>query len=230
MSFNPPNYWGKSRNKFRPITSFSMENKKIRDPVKYLTKKYNIPKKYTEQVLAHAGLHNYWKKDNRGSYIDKETLDSIGYGWKKDKKSFMSMIKPPISPYMKKKYMKTLFPTVPRPPDLENDPLLNKYMQKGDKLKQHLVETGASTKKTRTEIKKLWKKGIEELKKKYPKDKAKIERLFKEQLKGFDIRMRMKELLEIGSRRPYTEKESKEIERLAEEQKQLSRNSILNEL
>lgn len=191
------------------------ENTKIRNPVKYLVEKYGVPKHYAEQFLAQSALHKYWKKDASGHYINKETLNSIGYGWKKERKEFMKTLRPPISHREKMQMHKTLFPSYPTPKDLESDPLVRKYLQKGEELKQRLDELSDADKAIKIrEIKKLWRKAIKDLVKKYPKQKAKLESLFKKQLEEFDIRIRMWELTKIGSRRQWTKKESNELENL----------------
>lgn len=70
------------------------EKGKIRDPVKYLTQKHGMPKKYAQQFLAQpAVIKQYWKEDNSGPYVNSEFLDSIGYGWKHEREELMSTIK-----------------------------------------------------------------------------------------------------------------------------------------
>jgi len=69
------------------------KNKKIRNPLKYLVEKHNVPKRYAKQFLAQpAVIKKYWKEDNSGLYVDKYMLDSIGYGWKKERKEFMETL------------------------------------------------------------------------------------------------------------------------------------------
>jgi len=71
----------------------SDKNKKIRNPVKYLVEKHNVPKRYVKKFLAQpAVIKKYWKEDNSGLYVDKYMLDSIGYGWKKERKEFMETL------------------------------------------------------------------------------------------------------------------------------------------
>ena len=71
----------------------SDKNKKIRNPVKYLVEKHNVPKRYAKEFLAQpAVIKQYWKEDNSGLYVDKYMLDSIGYGWKKERKNFLETL------------------------------------------------------------------------------------------------------------------------------------------
>ena len=205
----------------RPIRERYIEARepKIRNPIKYLSKKYGVPKQYAEQYLKHAGLHRYWKKDNSGSYVNKETLDAIGYGWKHEGKDFMEAVKPPISPYMKKQYKKDLFPSFKIPSDMKEDPMFRRWIQRFEETKQYLEESGANKETRMKAIKKLRKEFTKDLIKRYPKDKTKIEQSAKQMEKDFALRMRLNELLEIGSKRPYTYKESEELEKLTKHMK-----------
>jgi len=213
--FKPRGGLYNSHLKTRPVR----KETQIRNPVKYLVEKYNMPKKYAKEFLEHPGLDNYWKRDSSGRYMDKETLDSIAYGWRKERKEFKKSMRPPISPYMKKKYEKTLFPQVKIPSDMRDDPMLKRWIQKFEEVKQHLEETGADKESRMKAIKKLRKEFTKDLLKRYPEDKVKIEQSAKKMEKDFVHTMRLKELLEIGSKRYYTKKKSEELRKLGETKK-----------
>ena len=187
----------------------------IRNPVNYLIKRHGVPKKYAEQFLSNPAMSDYWKKDSAGKYMLKETLDSIAYGWKHERKDFMSSIKPPISSYMKRKYEEDLFPQFTVPSDMQRDPMFQGWMSKFEETKQRVK--GADSATIIKEAKKLRDIYTKELIKKYPNDKAKIEKSAKEMEKDFAKKIRLKELLEIGNKRYYTEKEIEEIEKLSKD-------------
>jgi len=85
--FKPRGGLYNSHLKTRPVR----KETKIRNPVKYLVDKHNMPKKYAKEFLAqHPVIQEYWKEDSLGPYVDSEFLDSIGYGWKHERKEFMS--------------------------------------------------------------------------------------------------------------------------------------------
>lgn len=66
------------------------KSKKIRDPVKYLMDKHSVPKKYAKRFLAQPFvIEKYWKEDNSGPYVNSDFLDSVGYGWNKERKEFL---------------------------------------------------------------------------------------------------------------------------------------------
>ena len=68
--------------------------KKIRNPIKYLMEKHGVSKYYAKVFLAQPSfIHKYWKEDSSGLYVDRDMLDSIGYGWKKERKIFMKSLK-----------------------------------------------------------------------------------------------------------------------------------------
>lgn len=87
QKLNFPNYWGINKTEDR------RENTKIRNPVKYLVEKHNIPIRYAKQFLAQpAVISRDWKEDNSGLYMNSDMLDIIGYGWNKERKEFMESL------------------------------------------------------------------------------------------------------------------------------------------
>ena len=109
MKFNQPRSKGMNFNipkvKIIPVHSIGVNSKsfrkekeekarkKIRNPVKYLVEKHGVSKRYAKLFLAQpAVIAKNWKEDNSGSYIDSDTLDIIGYGWKKERKEFMETL------------------------------------------------------------------------------------------------------------------------------------------
>lgn len=66
---------------------------KIRNPVKYLVEKHSMSTRYAKEFLVQpAFIEDYWKEDSSGLYIDKTILDSIGYGWKNERKMLKETI------------------------------------------------------------------------------------------------------------------------------------------
>ena len=128
-----------------------------------------------------------------------------------------SYSRPVFSLAEKKEYENILFPSHPDiTEDLLEDPVLGEQVRNVKKKIQRMTDSGASVKSVTREIKKEWNILTKALIRKYPKDKLKIERLQRKQVKEYDIKLRIRELLEIGSRRQYTKKEEQELSRLLE--------------
>jgi len=113
MEFKVPNYW-KTTNNIK--ISNRTQNKKVRDPVKYLVEK-GVPKRKAQEFLAQpAYINTRWKEDISGPYVNIDDLDIIVYGWKNEKKDFIDTIKDTENlrdvsrKYMKKEYGKVLSP------------------------------------------------------------------------------------------------------------------------
>lgn len=69
------------------------ENKKVRNPVKYLKEKHSVPLQQAKRFLAQpAVIEKYWKEDNSGPYMNSDFLDIIGYAWKKERKGFLETL------------------------------------------------------------------------------------------------------------------------------------------
>ena len=67
---------------------------KIRSPISYLKKQHGVPKYLAEPLINSAVFHKkYWKKDKTGYYISRYQLDSLGYGYKNDRKTMEKLAK-----------------------------------------------------------------------------------------------------------------------------------------
>lgn len=85
--------WGVRNKNQTKTTNQKVRNKRVRNPVKYLTQKHGVPIRYAKEFLAQpAVISKDWKEDNLGPYMYSDMLDIIGYGWKKERKEFMGTL------------------------------------------------------------------------------------------------------------------------------------------